>query len=201
VWVLDPKNWPPLEHEIEATSRGLELASDGRLREALETLVAAETSEIDDLGRFRLRLTGARILAKHGQPGKAAQRVDDAMAVLPRNTMVSTALRDAYPTPAATAEIYRLFADLQAIKPQNRALRDLLLSLAVNLAELAIERDDHASSIDAFETIEQQLQNPGSRKFTVAIAEWCTPTCRDLARDGREAEADACLAAKSAAFR
>jgi len=56
-------------------------------------------------------------------------------------------------------------------------------------------------SIDAFETIKQQLQNPGSRKFTVAIAEWCTPTCRDLARDDRETEADACLAAKSAAFR
>ncbi len=201
VWVLDPKNWPPLEREIEATSRGLELASDGRLTEALATLDAADTTDIPDMGQFRLRLTGARILAEHDQPVKAEKRVDSAMTVLPRNTTVSTALREAYPTQAATAQMYRLFVDLQTAKPKNRALRDLLLASAVNLAEFAIEEVDRAGSIDAFEKIEHQLQIPGSRKMALAIADWCTTTCRELTREGRAAEAQACLAAKSTADR
>jgi 4-amino-4-deoxy-L-arabinose transferase-like glycosyltransferase len=201
VWVLDPKSWPPLENEIEVTSRSLELASHGRLSEALASLDAADTTGFHDMGHFRLQIAATRILAEHDHPEKARRRVAEAMSVLPRNTTVSTALRDAYPTQAATAEVYRQFADLQAIKPRNRPLRDLLLALAVNLTEFAIEEDDRAGSIDAFEKIDQQLQNPGSRKFTVAITEWCTPMCRDLARDGRMAEADACLAAASAADR
>ena len=200
VWVLDPKNWPPLDLEIQVTSRSLELASEGRMAKALAILEAAE-AKTPKWGRFNLRLTGARILAEHDRPRKARQRVADSLALLPRNTTVATALSEAFPTQPATEEMYRLFTDLQATKPKDRALRDLLLSLALNLAEFAIEAEDRAGSINAFQTIERRLQTPGSRKLTLAIADWCAATGRDLAREGRSAEAEAALSAASIANR
>jgi len=202
VWTLDPKNWPPLEHEIEATSRSLELASAGRVKKALAVLDAADTSEIPDMGRFRLRLTAARILAGDEHPGAARRRLVDAMTFLPRDTILATALREAYPTPSATLEMTRLFANLQAVKPRNRSLRDLLLALALNLAEFAVEEDDRVGSVEAFRMIEHQLQRTGSSRFTLAATDWCASTCQTLAaRDGHSTEVEACLTAASAADR
>lgn len=200
VWTLDPMDWPPLVREIEATSKSLSLASEGRLKKALATLEAADTKEMHEMGRFRLRLTGVRILAEAGRSGEAARRVARAMTLLPRNTTVSTVLREAYPTAAETEAAAALFSDLQSVKPKNRSIRDLLLWLALNRTELALESGDPDETVAAFRTIEDQLRRDGSRKATSAMAKWCASTCRRLAaRGGRSAELEACRAAASAA--
>lgn len=201
VWVLDPKNWPPLEHELEVVSRSLELASQDRLDDALATIDAAGTAETDNMGRFRLRLTAAQILAEHDLPGQARRWVADALAELPRNTMVSTILREAYPTKNDIETMYALFADLQAAKPRDRAVRDLLLWLALVKTEFGLESGNPTESVEAFQTIEGQLRRHGSRKATLAMVDWCTVTSRELARKGRSAEAQAGFAAAASATR
>jgi hypothetical protein len=195
VWVLDPKLWPPLDRELQAISSSLEAASEGRVFEALSILEAADAGEISDLGRFRLRLTAARIQADDDRPGKARASVGDAMALLPRNTTVATVLRDAYPTRGATEEISLLFAGLHETKPRHRGLRDLLLSLDLNLAEFALEEGDRPGLIDSCRSIERRLGIPGNVRFASAITEWCGTVGRTLEREGRSVEAEACLSA------
>ncbi|MCU0305524.1 MAG: hypothetical protein MUC56_15830 [Thermoanaerobaculales bacterium] len=197
VWALDPTSWPPLARELEAVPQSRELAAAGRLDDALAVLEAAENSS-SDLSRFRLRLTGARILAEHDRPAEARRRVADALSLLPRNTTVATALDEAAPDPAAAGELQRLIAGLQAKAPGDRALRDLGLALSLNLAEHALETGVPADAVAAFGSLERQLVQPGSRRLAEAVASWCAATARSLDAGGRTAEAAAARAAASA---
>lgn len=199
VWTLDPHRWPSLELEIATIDRSVELAAEGRPIEAIEALGEAE-AKVDTWGRFRLRLTQARLLAEQHRPGKARQKIDEALALLPRNTTVATALRDLYPTRDAIEEMQHLFTQVQEKSPTNTAVRNLLLGFAVNLAELAIEENNANGTIEAFREIELQLQIRGQRQFTLAIADWCTTAARSLARQGRVPETEAGLTAASTAY-
>ncbi len=200
VWTLKPESWPPLQREIEAVSTSLDETSAGRLDEALATLQAAEVGSAT-LGRFRLRLTEARILADHGHPAKACRRLTEALTLLPRDTTLCTALSEAFPKPFSTREAYRHYSELLETAPGNIAVRNLLIGLAVNLAEFALEDGDPAEAVDAFLTIERHLGTPGDRQFNRTITDWCAGQGRTLNREGRSSEAQAALTAASAAYR
>ncbi len=199
VWTLDPANWGPLKDEVETISDSLELAAGGRLEEALATLEAAE-SRTQTLGRFTLRLTGARILADDGRPDRARRQLTSAFSLLPRNTTVCTALGEAFPTASETLEAYRVFADLEAPPPDDVAVRRLLVALAVNLTEFALESEDWGESVDSFQTIERILETSGDRRFTLSIADWCASRARILAREGHSTAANAGWSAASTAY-
>jgi hypothetical protein len=196
VWVLDREDWPPLDRALRAQARSLELVAEARYEGALELLDITET-DTDDWGRFRLRLTAARILTEQNRPGKAGRRITDAMALFPRSTIVATALNEVYSTRLETREMYDLFSGLLSTTPDHRALRDLVLGLSLNLADFAIENGDEEGSVVAFQTIGGHLKNPGSRRFTKSVADWCVVKARLLAESGRSREADAARTAAS----
>jgi hypothetical protein len=198
VWALDPARWPTLERELEATSEGLALASEGHLEQALETLDAAARPDLHEMARFRLCLTAARLLCEAGQKENAARRVADAMSELPRNTSVSTALREAYPTSTAIDDMVTLFAGLQDARPKDRPVGDLMLAIMLTRTELAIEDGDRQGTIRGFGALARGLRRPATLKMTSAVAEWCEATARSLAEEGRADEAAAARAAASA---
>lgn len=199
VWALDPAKWPPLEHEIEAVGQSLELAGAGRLDRALSTLEATEV-ETSDHGRFRLRMTGARILAEHGRYAAARQRLTEALSLVPRDTRLCTALEQAFPSDSDTRDAHRLFAAMLDVAPNHLTTQNLLIGLAVNLADFAIEAGNGAASIDAFHTSEQLLRGARDRLFSLAVADWCAARARDLAQEGRRVEAHAGFAAAWSAY-
>ena len=199
VWTLDPTGWAPLEEETEAVSLSLEQALGGMPEKALTTLEAAE-AHAQDLGRFRLRLAGARILAEHDRPDETRRQLAAALSLLPRDTTVCTALSDVFPTSSAAEEAFQLFSEFEAPPPNGIAIRRLLLALAVNLTDLVLESEDWVGSINAFQRIERLLETPGDRRFTLSIADWCASRARLLAQEGHSRAAAAGLSAASTAY-
>jgi len=201
VWALEPELWPPLKRELEATADAVRLSSLNRWSEALAVLEAADTPDLHATGRFRLKLNAALVLAENGRLESARESVIEAMEILPRTTVVSTALNEAYPTAAASEEAFARFAGILTGEPSHHSQRDLLLSLGLNLCECSLKSGSTADIVAAFESLELELENRGTKKLTMAVAEWALDVSRQLSVEGRNEAARAAARAAAAGRR